>query len=75
MLQERLATLLFCLSIMFGVKAEKLEFTPSLEVVLKSSGQKGILKQCSRATPKSVKGYWLVDTLSVHKLHNYFKKI
>src|SRR5690349_4454648 len=75
MRRERLATLLFCLSIMYEVNAQNLEFTPSREVVVKTPGQKDLLKQCSRTTPKGVKGYWLVDTLSVQKLHNNFRKV
>ena len=60
---------------MFGVKAQEFKFTPSHEVVIKSSSQKNILKQCSRITPKEVEGYWLVDTSSVKKLHTNFKRV
>ena len=75
MRRERLATLFFCLSILFGVKAQEFKFTPSYEVVVKSLGQKDILKQCSRDTPKDVEGIWLVDSLSVQKLHANFGKV
>ncbi|RYY66308.1 MAG: hypothetical protein EOO13_15970 [Chitinophagaceae bacterium] len=75
MRRKRLTLLFFCTSIMFCLGAQELTFIPTYEIAVKYMGQKEILKQCSRVTPKAVEGYWLVDTLSVQKLHTNFKKV
>ncbi|HWJ30254.1 MAG TPA: hypothetical protein VNS32_27205 [Flavisolibacter sp.] len=75
MRREKFTTLLFCIIVVIKLQAQEMTFTPNREYIVKPLNQANMLKQCSRSTPSSLEGYWLVDSNAVQSLHNNFKKI
>jgi hypothetical protein len=51
------------------------DFKPQRFTVLGTSNGMKLLKQCSRSSPDSVSGFWVVTQFDINLLENNFKKI